>query len=178
MRALWFLATLTGCGDKDDDTATAELGCFASAPTIQIGGGDTTYEELSAGDAVTMVHGPQGGWHMLASVWAENFDQIVEIDYTITVLETGAVISDNSYRVALVTQGECGGYFPGMYGYLSVTDIAEGELDTPPELLAYETVVLAMTVADSEGRTASAELEVIAEPDPIDVAAVDTGKPQ
>lgn len=172
------LPALMGCGDKEDDTGPAEeVGCFANEPSIRIGSGESSFEEVADGDGLTMVHGPQGGWHMLASVWAENVEQIVEIEFTITVKSTGAVVSDNSYRVALVTDGECGGYFPGMYGYLSVDEIADGELDTPPELLSYETMVLAMTVTDGEGRTASTELEVLAEPDPVDVVGEDSGTP-
>lgn len=173
------LPALMGCGDKDDDSGSGEeLGCFGDAPSVRIGSGESEFEVVDPGAGLTMVHGPQGGWHMLASVWAENVDQIVEIEFAIRVKETGAVVSDNSYRVALVTDGECGGYFPGMYGYLSVDEIEDGELDTPPELLSYETLVISMMVTDAEGRTASSELEVLAEPDPVDVTSKDSGTPQ
>ncbi|MDG1483052.1 MAG: hypothetical protein P8R54_25905 [Myxococcota bacterium] len=179
MTSLWMLPlALLGCGDKEGPSdSAAGLGCFAEEPSVRIGSGESTFEDVASGDGLTMVHGPQGGWHMLASIWVENVDQIVEIEFTITVKSTGAVVSDNSYRVALVTDGECAGYFPGMYGYLSVGDIADGELDTPPELLSYETMVLAMTVTDAEGRTATTELEVLAEPDPVDVVSSDSGTP-
>ena len=171
------LLAVLGCGDKSD-SGTPELGCFANPPSIEIGSGESEWVTLGEGDAVTMVHGPQGGWHMLGSVWATNVEQIVEIDFIITVEETGAVVSDNDYRVALVPDGECAGYFPGMYGYLAVSDIAQGELDTPPELLAYQNLVMSMTVTDAYGRTASAERTVLAEPDPIDVVSSDTGSSQ
>ena len=175
---LWtFLLSVLGCGDQTDSGAD-DLGCFASPPEIEIGSGEGEWISLSEGDAVTMVHGPQGGWHMLGSVWATNVEQIVEIDFIITVEETGAVVSDNDYRVALVPEGECAGYFPGMYGYLAVSDIAEGELDTPPELLAYKTLIMSMTVTDIDGRTAYAERTVLAEPDPVDVVSSDTGTAQ
>jgi hypothetical protein len=177
MPSLWMLLlALTGCGDKPD-TGT-ELGCFDSPPEAEIGSGEGEWVSLSEGDPVTMVHGPQGGWHMLGSLWAANVEQIVEIEFTITVEETGAVVSDNKYRVALVPDGECAGYFPGMYGYLAVSDIAEGALDTPPELLSYQNLVMAMTVTDSAGRTASAERTVLAEPDPVDVVSSDSGSAQ
>ena len=171
MSTLILLASLMGCGDKEGETAAADLGCFANPPEIEIGGGESEWETVAAGDGVTMVHGPQGGWHMLGSVWTANVDQIIEIEFTITVKSTGAVVSDNSYRVAQVTEGECTAYFPGMFGYLSIDEIVDGEADTPPELLAYETMIMAMTVTDAEGRTASTTLEIIAVPDPVDLAS-------
>jgi hypothetical protein len=78
-----FFLTLGGCGDKAD--TSTETGCFGSAPEAEIGSGESEWVSLSEGDPVTMVHGPQGGWHMLGSLWAANLEQIVEIEFTITV---------------------------------------------------------------------------------------------
>ena len=33
-----------------------------------IGTGEYAWESISTGDEITMVHGPQGGWHILGSV--------------------------------------------------------------------------------------------------------------
>ncbi len=170
---MWIV--LLSCGGLDD---TGTEGCFASSPVLEIGTGAQEYEALRAGDSVTMVHGPQGGWHMLGSVRLHNMDQIVEIHFTITDVDSGVVVSDNSYRVALVMDEECAGYFPGMYGYVFVDELEDGEADTPPELLAYHTVRMEMEAEDLSGRTASAQLDVLAVPDPVDVISEDTGAPK
>jgi hypothetical protein len=114
---------------------------------------------------------------MLGSVQVGQTEPIVRVHYTIETVETGVIIADNTYQVQLVSTGECGGYFPGMYGYLDVTDLAVGEADTPPELLAYDAVRMAMSVEDTRGRLGSATIEVIATPDPADLDMLDTGAP-
>ena len=45
------------------------------------------------------------------------------------------MISDNNYRVAMIMEEECVGYYPGMFGYLNVSELEDGERNTPPELL-------------------------------------------
>ncbi|MFZ5478670.1 MAG: hypothetical protein ACOZNI_18000 [Myxococcota bacterium] len=175
------LATLAGCDgtgpdgpngcDVPDDTELDEA-CACEEPAVRIGGGEDTFEAVEDGSPAIMVHGPQGGWHVLGSAWFENLTELVTIDYWIDVPSLGATVVDNAYRVVMVRDGTCAGYYPGMYGYLDVSDLAEGEADTPPEILAGLEMVLHMNVEDSEGRTASDELSVVATPDPVDV---DTG---
>ena len=116
-----------------------------------------------------MVHGPQGGWHILGSARMSNFSPIVRIHYVVTVEATGAIVADNNYRVEMRTDAECSGYYAGMYGYLDVRELAAGELDTPPELLAGQELRLTMEVADEQGAAASDSLMVIAALDPMDV---------
>ena len=60
-----------------------------------------------------------------------------------------------------------------MYAYLDVSLLAEGEADTPPELLSYEEVVMRMSVTDSSDRTVADEITVLAVPDPADVLKKD-----
>ena len=172
-------ALLMACptSDKGELPDTGSCGC-SSDGGIEIGTGALNFQALVEHDPVTMVHGPQGGWHMLGSVRTHGMDSIVTVNYWITADGHGdAVVSDNRYRVAQVMDEDCSGYFPGMYGYLSVGDIAEGEADTPPELLADEAVTLHMAVEDIGGCVAEAHLQVAARPDPVDLVPVDTGDP-
>jgi hypothetical protein len=150
--------------------ASSELDeeCACEAPSIVIGSGATAYEPLAEGSPLTMVHGPQGGWHMLGSAQFANLLPIVAIHYTITVVADGTVISDNNYRVQMVRDATCSGYFPGMYGYLDVAALAEGDSDTPPELLGGAELELRMEVVDTEERSAVDTLRVVAELDPTD----------
>ncbi len=159
------LLSLCGC----DASGTDRSACFVDEPVLSIGTGDEEWVELAEGDPVTMAHGPQGGWHILGSARVDNTDQVVSIDYSVAVESTGEVVADNSYRVALVLDEECSGYFPGMYAYLHVEDIAQGEEDTPPELLADQDLVLRMEVVDTAERSIAGDLTVVAVRDPVDL---------
>lgn len=174
LTACWFQQPPTETGLSVGDSGDP---CFRDAPTLEIGSGEVTWETLQAGDPVTMVHGPQGGWHILGSARVAHTDAIVRINFSITVQESGAVIADNTYTVQMIMDADCEGYYPGMYGYLDVSALAEGELDTPPELLSETPVVLHMRVEDLNGRSTTAQLDVIAMPDPMDVEGQDTGGP-
>lgn len=171
------LAACTSCDGLPghDSTACADTAsvlpssCACDVPTVEIGGGDIAFVEASDGMPATMVHGPQGGWHLLGSARMVNFAPIVTIHYTVTAVALGTVVSDNTYRVQMVAESDCTGFYPGMYGYLDVTDLASGEVDTPPEVLAGQQLVLRMDVTDTEGRLAEDELVVIAALDEADL---------
>ncbi len=173
------LAGCTGPGSKDGDgvgtdcegLAETELAatCACAEAAVEVGSGDTTYEALAEGSALTMVHGPQGGWHMLGGARFSNLYEIVSIHYTIEIAADGTVISDNNYRVQMVMDGECTGFYPGMYGYLDVTALEDGAADTPPELLGGVGLILRMEVTDLEGRITADTLGVVAALDPADV---------
>jgi hypothetical protein len=137
---------------------------------VEVGTGEREFEILAEGDSVVMVHGPQGGWHMLGSMRATNMTEILSVHFTITHLSSGVVVADNTYRVATVYDPDlCMGYYPGMYGYLYVEPLAEGENDTPPELMAYSNVQFCMEVTDQDERVARDCRTVVAVPDPIDL---------
>ena len=166
-------------GRPDDTGGSGPIACEDRAPSVEIGTGDVIFESLEAGEPVVMVHGPQGGWHMLGSVRTHSMHNVIEVHFTVKDLESGVVVSDNLYRVAVVVDGECTGYYPGMYGYLNVTELATEHADRPPEVLGYKTVEMKMEVTDYEGRQVETSLLVTAQPDPIDVESpdVDTGGP-
>ena len=142
---LWFLACTS---DPIQDTSTEQLPCWQRTPQVNIGTGEYVWETIEELDPVVMVHGPQGGWHMLGSVQVKNTLPIIEVDFVITEESSGAQVSSNHYRVAMIMEDECSGYYPGMYGYLNVAELESGELDTPPELLADKIVTFDMSIND------------------------------
>lgn len=179
---MWLLFLL-GCSEKSDDTALSTFaaeGCYAETPFIELGEGERIFESFDEPYESVMIHGPQGGWHILASLRVHGMMDIVEVYYTIEHLESGVLVSDNSYRLAVVSEGECTGSYPGMYGYLSVSPLYDGDLDTPPELLGGDTLRLTLQVTDctanmeeqgiclQENRWAEASIDVTALLDPID----------
>ncbi len=152
----------------DPGETTLDAACACATPTIEVGNGSTTFQTVTEGALATMVHGPQGGCHIEAAVRTGNMVPIISIRYTIDTVPEGVRVSDNAYRVQVLPEGDCGGYYPGMYGYLQVSELASGEADTPPELLGGKGLLLTMEVTDFEGRTASDTLTVTAALDPID----------
>lgn len=168
-----------GCSDTPSDSGgdSSELGppvghmdtgCEAAEPSVLVGGGAEVYEPLNDGDPATIVHGPQGGWHMLASARVSNTLDIVTITYTTHLLPEETSLSWNQYRVQLQLFEECTGDYPGMYGYLDVSALAEGEADTPPELLEGRELRLSLQVTDTDGHEVEASVVVVGELDPVD----------
>jgi hypothetical protein len=167
------LALLGACSSTDrQDSASdaASVDCESAAPTAVIGTGEYAWEALAPGDEITMVHGPQGGWHILGSVRLDAMYENVEIRYTITDVPSGHVVSDNDYFVQQVPLDGCQGEVIGRYGYLSDYDeLVSGESDTPWELLACHEVTLAMSIVDRTWKkSVETSLTAIAVPDPAD----------
>jgi hypothetical protein len=155
--------------DTGIQIGTIAPACRCEEPTVIIGTGEFAWEDLDDDAPLTMVHGPQGGWHMLGSARVCGSRNVVTIHFTITHDASGTIVSDNTYRVALVDDPSgCCGHYPGMYGFLGVQELAEGEMDTPPELLACAPVTLKMEVTDSGGRQLVTTTSVTATPDPTD----------
>lgn len=161
-------ASETGTSPTDSGSPDSSDPCFSQPAAVEIGTGDDTFVSLAEGDPVVMVHGPQGGWHMLGSVRVRYTTEVVNIRFLIET-EAGDVIADNNLNVLLIDDGDCQGLYPGMYAYIDVYDLKDGDADTPPELLSYERVKMTGTITDQEGRTATDERWVTAVPDPQDI---------
>lgn len=168
---------LTACtdraatGDSGDDTGSTGLpDCEALPASIEIGTGEFAFIEVEPHDEITMVHGPQGGWHMLGSVRTENMAPNLRIHFSITDLASGELISDNEYFVQQVATGVCTGEVVGRYGYLNLyDDLKKGEDDTPWELFSCHEVRYDMEVTDPTwGKKVAESLTVVAVPDKKD----------
>jgi hypothetical protein len=158
-------------GPGDTGSAPGDTGCAAAGPSLDVGGGALAFEPVDELSDAVMVHGPQGGWHVLGSARVWNTTPIVRLNYTITVERTGARVSNNDLYVQLVPEPPCAGVYPGMFGYLDVSALADGDRDTPPELLVGEVLILAMRAEDEAGVVVEGALRVVAAPDPIDTGA-------
>ncbi len=173
-------AAVCGCtGPSDssapDDSATRtpptgdiEAACTDLPATIVVGQGAEAYEPLNDGDSATIVHGPQGGWHILAAARVANTRDVVTFTYTIHLLPDNQPLSWNQYRVQIVPFDTCTGDYFGMYGYLDVAPIVDGDADTPPELLAGKELELTLKAEDQDGRIATDSVTVIGQLDPSD----------
>lgn len=169
------LSSLVGaCGPAapDDSAPVPCLDCACVASAVEIGDGATVHAPAVPGSPATMVHGPQGGWHVLTSVGLDGLGPLVGLHLTIDVElpehEAPVRVSDNTYRVLLTPDRPCGGSYAGMYAYLDVSDLVDGVRDTPPELLEGAPLLVAVAARDDEGRTATGALWRIAALDPQD----------
>ncbi len=167
----WMLGACTA--DLSDDTAVAPcIDCACVAPAVEIGDGTTTHVPAVPDSPATMVHGPQGGWHVLTSVGLDGLGPLVglhlTIDADLPAHEAPVRVSDNTYRVLLTADRPCGGSYAGMYAYLDVGELADGERDTPPELLEGVPLLVTVVARDDDGRTATGALRRRAALDPRD----------
>ncbi len=158
-------------GGADGAGDGGPVGPCGEGAVVEVGTGAAAFEPFGDPPTAVMVHGPQGGWHMLGSLRVTGLQQIVSVRYTITHQASGVVVADNQYRVGMLYDADaCVGSYPGMYGYLNVTALVDGAADTPPELLSWQPVELCLAVDDGE-RTGSACGVVEAVPDPMDMAS-------
>ena len=172
------LIFFAACSSSTVDTS--EDICTQNAPSLLVGTGEREFASLETNEEVTMVHGPQGGWHMLGSIRLTNIHPIVEIDFTITDIDSGVLVSSNYYRVGLLMEDDCQGYYPGMYGYMNVQELEYEEQDTPPELLGDHLLLMEMKsndctesqnqqgICNRSERWAEGSMTVTAALDPID----------
>ena len=117
-----------------------------------------------------MVHGPQGGWHLLTAVQLHNVRSVVQ-------LEAQAFIDDvpitglQRYHVPLTSVAPCTAVLTDLYLYLSVTEWADDAADTPPALFSCKDTDVDVCASDSDGRRVCERLSARILPDPMDVKA-------
>lgn len=163
-------------GDEPGPTPDPEVPCGEGTPSVVLGTGDEAFVPLGSGDGVTMVHGPQGGWHILGSLQARHIHPVVDISYTIQSPLHSETVSMNNYRVLLTEGDDCTGTFVGMYGYLVGLPGEDFDDIYIPDLLGGLTLELKMEIRDLNGVELTGTIEVMAELDPVDLES-DTGEP-
>ncbi len=175
--ALVLLASCAG-----DGTTTTTSSCEDPDMTLTLGTGADSYVALAEGDPVTLVHGPQGGWHIEVSGQVAHTSQEVAILPTITVVSSGDQIAgdqnQNLMALSNFDDASCSGEF---FGVNALVGDPHPE-DTLPEScyicsLAGELLDLSITVEDfNSGDSVTETVQVIVEPDPGDVEPCATAK--
>ena len=162
----------TDSSTPGDDTALTDC---ARAPWIEVGNGEQEHVTIADGTVVTMVHGPQGGWHVWVSFRAHGLGDIVSDRVSLTDVTAGNVlISDYTHSEALVgsSYSECSGDCYGKFAYLPADDPDTADVDeSPPAYRSGHEFLLAVTATDlyDATLTASASVSVIADCDATDV---------
>ncbi len=195
----WIWLALLACGDDtsstdsagqdSDSTTTIECPepdsgvisvgeiveeCCALDSEVELGNGESCHESFPEEGCVTMVHGPQGGWHIWLSFQTQTFRNVVSYEIDIIDVASGvSLLKDDadSARVAILpSEDECVHTYPGVFGYLNqLTDLPGFELDgadTPPELICHNELELRITITDTDGREVTTTHRAMASGDP------------
>lgn len=166
----------TGCSGSpsDDDTGTTPSGACASGDiSLDIGSGDEIYAPLADGDPVTIVHGPQGGWHVETAGLVKRSEKDISILPVITLPDLDLQITTNSQPEFKALVGydaaSCEGTFTGTRAFI---DAKAGPGTDQQNIcaLAGRTMSLSITVSDIvSGRSHTSTVSVVAALDPLDV---------
>jgi hypothetical protein len=148
--------------------------CCARASEVAIGNGESCHDAFPTEGCVTMVHGPQGGWHIWISFETQTFRNVVAYEIDIVDVASGeSLIKDDadSARVAILpSEDECVYSYPGIFGYLNqLSNLPGFEFDaddTPPELLCNSELDISITITDTDGREVTSTHRAIASGDP------------
>ena len=162
--------SVTGSTTTSGLTTGTTTGTVPPTEWIVVGNGDDEHLPLSNGDYVTIVHGPQGGWHIDVSGEVYGTGVVVGLLVSATRTEDDVVVASNSTATFIQLAGwePVGqvGIFVGERAFLDVyipfeevcaLHGAELELCAEAEDLA------------NPGTWASGCVTVIADPDPVDV---------
>jgi len=114
--------------------------CVAAEPALELGTGEIAFEPLEDGDSIYVIHGPQGGYHLLASlrlagVEAGNRDDLSDPSNPTVELEVHfgdrQLVVNGLFTQGLAVSIPAGGSFSHeVLGRLAILDIADdSELD-------------------------------------------------
>lgn len=142
---------LGGCPPED--------ACTEQAPSVVLGTAEPVFEPLEEGDPVRLVHGPQGGWHVLFAARAEHTTSEVTLRLTVDDRATDVPVSELTYEVNLFPDGECAGLYAGMVAIVDVDEL-DSDAATPAEALGGRELLVRLEVEDAMGRTAVDEVAV------------------
>lgn len=153
---------LVGCGPTVDPST-----CGDALPVVALTPGQDTTVDLADGDEIMMVHGPQGGWHVEVGLRVTDPDPRITLDLSVDAL--GEQVVFNHYEMRLTNHDGCTGVREGLFGFLDMSALAQGDADTPPELLVGEELTVTAEVTGQTG-TATTQVVLLGVPDPKDVA--------
>jgi hypothetical protein len=118
-------------------------------PLLELGTGTQSFLPLTDGQAVTIIAGPQGGFHVWASVRTRPPLDPMLIKLTVKVKLAGTEISSTEYKVNLVKNGP----YSEWYAMTALVD--------DPAQVRGKSTVIELIATDSAGRTATDSRTVI-----------------
>jgi len=101
MRCFWLLLVLWGCSGAETDLPTEDPCQGGDTPTLTVGTGDSAYESTTAGQALDLVRGAQGGVHLTLAVDATYLNPEERLEATLTGLIGGQPVGLSEPFVSL-----------------------------------------------------------------------------
>lgn len=157
MILVWALACAPAA-DSGDVTSPADPCRAGPEPTLEIGQGETLYEPLPDGvPEVTLVHGPQGGYHVLLALRARYLEPDQRVLAHLVGTVEGARLAESQPYLAFRCNGQ--------------TDALEAWnlyliFDARPEDLDGRVVTVDASLTDALGTTVSATRDLLID-DPL-----------
>lgn len=148
---------------REDSETTVPDACPGD-PAIEIGSGDREFVTIADNDQLPLIHGPQGGNHILGALRVWNMNPIVLIHYTITRIDNGYLFSDNTYRLEMVPEAECQYYYINIYGYIGFAGEGTGSQDIVLDVM-WHNALMQMEVEDLEGNVLVDERVIVPVPE-------------
>lgn len=149
-------------------------GCSLDGFAVAVGTGVEAYEPLAEGDPVTMVHGPQGGWHVDVAGRVSGSEPEISVLPAIRSDRLGLRLAGaqppNYLALTGWDEGTCDGTFSAVRAYLD-TDPPDGPTGQDFVCaLAGETVTLSVEATGLDGGSeATGEVDVVLALDRLDI---------
>ena len=158
-----------GCAGSDGEP-TGTGSCEDQPMDLVVGTGASAFEELADDDPVTIVHGPQGGWHVEVAGVVSNTGQEVGIQPRIVVLVTDQQIAGEQQQtltaLSSYDDASCTGEFFNVDAFV---DDVDGTNQTRICQLQDQPATLELTVEDfNTGQTVTESISVVLQTDPGD----------
>lgn len=147
------------------------VACSPPAPAFELGTGELEFEPLSDGDEILVIHGPQGGYHLLASLRAVGIEAGSHLDlsdssnpsFEIEVTHAGVPLVVNG----LFTQGmvPSDGSDPD-WSHETLGRLAILDIEDDSELVGEE-IVFSAWIRPVTGPGYSDQLTLVVQPHPL-----------
>lgn len=93
------------------------------------------FAPLVDGDPVAIERGPQGGWHFPLDAEISGFGPLVSVTLWADDRESGARVAESWLILNPTPTDACAARLGRMLAILDVSALADGDADTPPEVL-------------------------------------------
>jgi hypothetical protein len=128
--------------------------CAPSAdPTLRIGQGEVQFDELTEGEPVELVYGPQGGWHAVMAIESTGMDMSAQLPAELTATLQGTLVMRSVPYVTLRCNSQAGAQQAWNLYLVVLETLANTDVHG-------QTVDVHVDLTDTRGTTVSADARI------------------